>query len=70
LWGEKIEHDLPNIKIKSKLIFFTDDTSIIVTNPNAIDFKNDVSTVFEHISIWFKLNLLSLNFDEQLIFSS
>jgi uncharacterized protein YdaL len=61
---EKIEHDLQNINIKSKLILFADDTSIIVTNPNAIDFKNDVSTVFEHKRIWFKLNLLSLNFDK------
>lgn len=63
MW-EKIEHDLQNINIKSKLILFADDTSIIVTNPNAIDFKNDVSTVFEHKRIWFKLNLLSLNFDK------
>ena len=37
--GGKIEHDLPDINIKSKLILFADETSIIVTNPNAIDFK-------------------------------
>lgn len=43
---EIIEHDVPHINIKSKLILFADDTSIIVTNYNAIDFKNDASTVF------------------------
>jgi hypothetical protein len=31
------EHDVPNINIKPKLIVFADNTSIIVTNPNAID---------------------------------
>jgi hypothetical protein len=43
-WG-KIEHDLSNsVNIKSKPILVAGDTSMIVTNPDAIDFKNDVST--------------------------
>jgi len=52
------------INNKSKTILFADNTSLIVTNPNPIDFKNDISTVLEHINLWFKGNLLSLNFNK------
>lgn len=48
----------------SKPFLFADDISIIVTNPNPTDFKNDISTVFEHINVWFKVNLISWNFDK------
>jgi hypothetical protein len=38
--------DLPKIiNNKSKTTLFADDTSVIVTNPNSTDFKNDTSTV-------------------------
>lgn len=37
---------------------------IIVTNSNAIDFKQDIKTVFGHLSKWFTINLLSLHFDK------
>lgn len=43
----------------SKPFLFADYVSIIVTNPNPTDFKNDISTVFEHINVWFKVNLIS-----------
>ena len=59
-----VNDSLVIINNKSKTILFTDDTSLIVTNPNLTDFKNDISTVLEHINIWFKGNLLSLNFDK------
>ena len=57
-------NDLPkNINNKSKPILFADDTSIIVTYPNPIDFKN-ISAVIEHTNPLFKASLLSLNFDK------
>jgi hypothetical protein len=41
--------DLPQItNNNSKIVIFRDDTSIIVTNTNHIDFKND-STVINYI---------------------
>ena len=49
----------------SKLFLFADDVSIIVTHPNPTDFKNDISTVFEHINVWFKVNLITWNFDKK-----
>jgi len=52
------------INNNSKPILFADDTSIIATNPNPTGFKNYISTVFEHINVWFKVNLLSPNFEE------
>jgi len=56
-------NDLPKVKNnKSKPILFADDTSIIVTNPNPIDFKNYISAVIEHTHPLFKASLLSLNF--------
>ena len=45
-------------------MLFADDTSIIVTNPNPIDFKNDISTVIEHTNPLFKASLLTLSFDK------
>jgi hypothetical protein len=48
--------DLPNIiNNKSKLVLFTDDTSITVTNSNHTDLKTDISTVFEQVNKWFKV---------------
>jgi hypothetical protein len=41
---------------------FTDDTSILVTNPNPVAFVNDITAVFKCINEWFMANLLSLNF--------
>ena len=58
-------NDLPKIiNNKSKPILFADDTSIIVSNPNPTDIKNDISAVIEHTNPLFKASLLSLNFDK------
>ena len=43
-------------------ILFADETSILVSNPNPTDFKNDINIVFE--LEWFKANLLSINFNK------
>jgi len=58
-------NDLPNIIADpSKLILFADDTSIIITNPNASKFKEDINNIIDNINDWFKGNALSLNFDK------
>ena len=44
-------NDLPQItNNKSKVILFTENTSIIVTNPKHLEFKNDISKFFNYIN--------------------
>jgi hypothetical protein len=50
------------VKNNSTLILFTDDTSIIVSNTNSVNFKNDLIFLFEQLNAWFNTNLLSLNY--------
>jgi len=52
-------NDLPKIinneeNIKSKLILFADDASLIVTNPNTTVFTKDVNMTIKNINVWFK----------------
>jgi len=52
-------NDLPTIiKINSKLVFFANDTSFIITNPSPIDLKTDISTAYVQLNKWFNANLL------------
>jgi len=58
-------NDLPKIiNIDANMIFFADDTSILVTNPNKIDFNININQIFLDINTWFKDNLFSLNFNK------
>ena len=57
-------NDLPKIIYNTNnMILFADDTSILVTNPNKIDFNININQTFLDINTWFKDNLLSLNFN-------
>ena len=42
-------------------ILFADDTSILVSHPNSVEFYNTIITDFQTLSNWFQNNLLSLN---------
>jgi hypothetical protein len=57
-------NNLPNIINKATPVLFADDTSIIVTNPSPLDYRNNIINIFENINDWFKANLLTINFDE------
>ena len=58
-------NDLPNkIVDPSKPILFTDDTSIIITNPSPSKFKEYINNIIDNINDWFRHNSLSLNFDK------
>ena len=58
-------NDLLNVTTDpSKLVLFTDDTSIIIANPSPSKFKEDISNVIDNINDWFRSNSLSLNFDK------
>jgi hypothetical protein len=57
-------NDQPNtIKNTSIPILFADDTSIVVKNPNRIEYPNELTLILKNINKWFKANLLTLNLD-------
>jgi hypothetical protein len=58
-------NDLPGIITDiSQLVLFADDTGILISKPSHTEFINDINKVFGKINDWFKINLLSLNFDK------
>jgi len=58
-------NDLPKtIEHKAIPILFADETSILITSPNNIQFQSELYVVFGQLNRWFKTNLLSLNFDK------
>jgi hypothetical protein len=52
------------VKNNSKPVLFAEDTSVTVSNPDLVNFKNDLSFSFEQLNAWFSINLLSLNYDK------
>jgi len=59
-------NDLPKIvQHNSKPRFFADDTSLIFSNPNYLDFKTTVNNVFSELKKWFDDNLLLLNYEKK-----
>jgi hypothetical protein len=58
-------NDLPITICKiARSIIFADDTSIIRTNDNMVDFRNTLYLTMIEISSWFRSNLLTLNYDK------
>jgi len=50
---------LPEILIHNALpILCVDDTSVIVTDSNIVDFQFNITVVFEQLNNWFNVNLL------------
>jgi hypothetical protein len=44
-------------------VLHTDYTSLIITDPNSVEFSAKVNTVFSDINKWFMSNLMFLNFN-------
>jgi hypothetical protein len=58
-------NDLPQVvNNQSKPVLFADDTSVIVSNPDLVNFKNDLAFSFEQLNACFNINLLSLNYNK------
>jgi hypothetical protein len=58
-------NDLPKaVEHKALPILFTDDTSILLTNPKITQMQSDFNIIFEQLIKWFKSNFLFLNFDK------
>jgi hypothetical protein len=47
-----------------KPVLFADDTSIIVSSSNLVNFKNNLTSSFKQLNAWFDINLLSLNYNK------
>jgi len=45
----------------TNLTIFADDTSIIISNTNPEEVKNDINSVMTEITYWFQSNLLTMN---------
>ena len=58
-------NDLPKLAtIRTKIILYADDASIIVTNPNLENFKTQIDKIFWDINKCFKINQSVLNFNK------
>jgi hypothetical protein len=59
-------NDLPEVvNNNSKPVLFADDTSVILSNLDLVNFKNDLTFSFEQLNAWFNINLLSLNYNKK-----
>ena len=50
-------------------IIFADDISIVTSNSNLEDFKNDINVVMTELMNWFRGNLLTQNYDKMYFFT-
>ena len=60
-------NDLPHsINKNNKIVLFADDTTLIISNPYPINFREDVHKILQHIHVheWFNANLISLNLEK------
>jgi len=58
-------NDLPKISTKNiSMVFFADDTSLLITVLNKLDFNTNINQSLCSIISWFNTNLLTLNFDK------
>jgi hypothetical protein len=54
-------NDLPKVlNNDSKPVLFADDTSIIVSNPNLLNFKNNLISSFKQLKVWYQYVIIKL----------
>jgi hypothetical protein len=59
-------NDLPKALIQNALlILFADDSSIVDTDSNIVDFQFKMNVVFEQLNNWFNVFLSKLNFGKK-----
>ena len=55
---------ISNNKCQLQIRPFADDTSVIITNPDPLNFRTNLNKMTNGTHEWFKTNLLSLNLDK------
>jgi hypothetical protein len=61
-------------------VLFADDTmlvssakrtgiNIIITNSSPTHYENDITQIFKNINDWFRANLLTLDFDKNILYN-
>ena len=56
---------MPSVTTKNAtLVLYADNTSLLITGSNPVQFLTKVNTVFDDINEWFRSNLMFLNFDK------
>ena len=53
-----------SINKNNKIVLFADDTSLIISNPDLINFRDDANKILQHIQESFNENLISLNWEK------
>jgi hypothetical protein len=48
----------------NNMVLYADDTSIIITDTNKLNFHINLNQTFKEINTWFNVNLLTLNFNK------
>jgi len=61
LYINKLPH---SINKSNKIVLFDDNTSLIVSNPDLIKFRDDANKILQHIQEWFNANLIPLNWEK------
>jgi hypothetical protein len=56
---------LPKLaSIGNKSLLYADDTNVIVTSSNLVNFETQIDKIFGDINNWFKVNKLILNYNK------
>jgi hypothetical protein len=48
----------------NNIALFADDTSVMITDTNKLNFKMNLNQTFKDINTWFNVNLLTLYFNK------
>jgi hypothetical protein len=56
-----------NLK-NTSMVLYADDTSLVITGNNPVQFSVDVNTVFNKVNEWFRSNLMFLNIEKNIFF--
>jgi hypothetical protein len=61
LYINDLQHSIDK---NNKIVLFADDTSLIISNPDPINFRDYANKILQHIHKWFNANLISLNWEK------
>jgi hypothetical protein len=51
------------------MVLCADDTNMIVTGSNPVQFSTEISTTFDDINEWFGISFMYLNYEKRIIYN-